>query len=140
MNREASRMTLLGAGVLAGKQCHGRQVVGFQFLPVDLAGDEELVDLDMLVAARETLCAGGRSEQHHVFAWAEIRKPDLSQDAAGLAAHPAAWRGIDEIGVYGGKRSVVRPISSVPARELPTTSLATVASTSGSILYGIVRG
>ena len=104
MNRQASRMTLLGAGVLAGKQCHCRQVVGFQVIPVDLAGDEDLVDLDMLVAARETLCAGGRSEQHHVFARAEIQKPDLSQDAAGLAAHPAAGRGIDEIGVCGGKR------------------------------------
>src|SRR6476469_10431981 len=99
MNGHASRVTPVRARVFARMQGHARQLVGFQVIPIDLACDEELVDLDMLVAPRETLRAGGGSEQHDVFARAEVEEPDLAEDPARLATHPAAGRGVDEIGV-----------------------------------------
>ena len=116
---------------------HG--LVGFQVIGVDLAGDQELVDLDVFVAARKALCASGRSEQHDVLARAEVKKSDLAEDPAALLPTQRPGVGSMRSGYSAASNWVAREMSSPPARGRPTTSLATVASTSGSILYGIVR-
>ena len=87
-------MTLVEACVFAGTQCHGQHLVGLQ---VNLAGHQEVVDLDAFVAARKALRAGGRSEQHDVLAGAEVEKADLAQYPGRLAAHPASRRGVDQV-------------------------------------------
>ena len=53
---------------------------------------------------RKALCTGRSAEDDNVLAGAEVQEADFTENAAGLAAHPAPGPGIDVVGILLGEQ------------------------------------